>query len=145
VDGRLIEGLLEHEPALDLVRVQDVGLQSADDRVVLARAADEGRIVITDDRSTLSGFAYERVAAGQSMPGVIVLNKTMSPGDTIEQLLMIAVRSSAEELEGKARFTIRARRQIVCHRPVRTDRSARLAKGVNYRTVPPDVRTSRAG
>lgn len=69
VDGRLIEGLLEHEPALDLVRVQDVGLQSADDRVVLARAADEGRIVITDDRSTLSGFAYERVAAGQSMPG----------------------------------------------------------------------------
>ena len=104
VDGRLIDALLDHEPALDVVRVQDAGLRSADDPAVLARAADEGRLVITNDRSTLIGFAYERVAAGRPMPGVVVLNKAMSPGDTIEQLLLIAVCSSAEEHEGTVNY-----------------------------------------
>ena len=68
VHGGLFEALSEQEPKLDVVRVQDVGLKSTDDRRILARAADEGRLVVTNDRSTLIGFAYDRVIAGRPMP-----------------------------------------------------------------------------
>jgi predicted nuclease of predicted toxin-antitoxin system len=104
VHGGLVEALLEHEPRLDVVRVQDVGLGSADDRLILARAAAERRIVVTNDRSTLIGFAYDRVRAGQAMPGVVVLNQNMSLGDTVEQLLLIAICSTAEEREGTVNY-----------------------------------------
>jgi predicted nuclease of predicted toxin-antitoxin system len=104
VHGGLLDGLLERQPDLDIVRVQDVGLASTHDRSILAWAADEGRIVITNDRSTLIGFAYERVAAGEPMPGVVVLNRDLSPGDTIEQLLMIAICSTKDELEGTVSY-----------------------------------------
>ena len=104
VHGSLIVGLLEQQPDLDVVRVQDVGLGSTHDRLILARAADEGRVVITNDRSTLIGFAYERVAAGEPMPGVVVLTRDMSPGDTIEQLLLIAICSTKNELEGTVSY-----------------------------------------
>lgn len=104
VHGGLLEALLQLQPRLDVVRVQDVGLGSTDDRVILARAADEGRLVITNDRSTLIGFAYERVLAGERMPGVVVLNQAMSLGDTVEQLAIISVCSTAEELEGTVNY-----------------------------------------
>jgi hypothetical protein len=38
------------------------------------------------------------------MPGVVGLNKAMSLGDTIEHLLMIAICSSPEELEGTVSY-----------------------------------------
>ena len=37
---------------------------------ILARAAAEGRIVLTHDRNTMTGFAATRVNAGQPMPGL---------------------------------------------------------------------------
>jgi hypothetical protein len=52
----------------------------------------------------LIGFAYERVSAGETMPGVVVLNRDLSPGDTIEQLLMIAICSTKDELEGTVSY-----------------------------------------
>ena len=104
VHGGLSGALLQQEPSLDVIRVQEVGLSSTDDRLILARAADEGRIVVTNDRSTLIGFAYERVIAGQPMPGVVVLNQDMSLGDTVEQLVLIAACSPAAELEGTVNY-----------------------------------------
>jgi predicted nuclease of predicted toxin-antitoxin system len=62
-------------PDLDLVRVLDVGLGGADDPTVLAWAATEGRLVLTHDAATLIGYAYERVAAGLPMPGIIEARK----------------------------------------------------------------------
>lgn len=68
-NGDIVRGLLRRNPKLDIVRVQDVGLSGADDPSVLEWAADQGRIVITHDISTLAKHALDRVAAGQPMPG----------------------------------------------------------------------------
>ena len=43
-NNRIVRGLLRRQPALDIVRIQDVGLAGADDPTVLAWAADEGLI-----------------------------------------------------------------------------------------------------
>jgi predicted nuclease of predicted toxin-antitoxin system len=67
----IIRGLLRRRPSLDVVRVQDVGLSGADDASVLRWAASEGRIVVTHDVATMTGFVYERLARGEAMPGVV--------------------------------------------------------------------------
>ena len=69
-NGRILRGLLRRVPELDIVRAQDVEvLYGEEDPVVLAWAADEGRVVLTQDVATMAGFAYERVVAGEPMPG----------------------------------------------------------------------------
>jgi predicted nuclease of predicted toxin-antitoxin system len=76
-------------PDLDLVRVQDVGLEGKDDPAVLAWAAENGRILLTHDRATMPDFAYARVAAGLPMPGVFVLNDRLAVSTAIDELLLV--------------------------------------------------------
>jgi predicted nuclease of predicted toxin-antitoxin system len=73
--GAIVRGLLRRRPELDLVRVPDVGLGAADDPTILAWSATEDRLVLTHDAATLIGYAYERVAAGQAMPGIIAVRQ----------------------------------------------------------------------
>ena len=53
-NGDIVRGLLRRNPKLDIVRVQDVGLSGADDPSVLQWAADQGRVIVTHDISTLA-------------------------------------------------------------------------------------------
>lgn len=57
--------------------MQDVGPSGADDRAVLAWAAQERRIRVTHDVSTVTKYAYERIRAGQSMPGVFEVSRAV--------------------------------------------------------------------
>ena len=51
--------------------------------------ATEGRVVLTHDVSTLIARAYDRVRAGQSMPGVIAVPQSLAVGQVIEDLLLV--------------------------------------------------------
>ena len=81
----IVRGLLLREPDLYIVRVHDVGLAGADDPDILAWAAENNRIVLTHDRATMSDFAYERVAAGEEMAGVFILNDRLPVGRALER------------------------------------------------------------
>ena len=100
----IVRGLLRRKPTVEIVRVQDVGLSGADDATVLAWAADQGRIVLTQDVSTLTKYAYQRVQAGQSMPGVFEVGRTAPIGRAIEDLLLLVECSLAGEWEGQVRY-----------------------------------------
>lgn len=73
--GAIIRGLRRREPTIDLLRVVDVHPPGTPDPVVLEWAATSGRIVITQDESTMVGYAWDRVRAGLPMPGVIVRSR----------------------------------------------------------------------
>jgi hypothetical protein len=89
-NGRIVRGVLRLRPDFDLIRVQDVGLaQNPPDPDILEWAAQNDRIVLTHDRNTMVGFAFDRVAAGQPMPGVFVADNTASIGQIISDLLLI--------------------------------------------------------
>ena len=66
----IVRGLLRRKPNLDIVRIQDVGLSGADDPTVLEWSAEEGRVLLTHDVSTITHYAYERVRAGRC-PGFL--------------------------------------------------------------------------
>lgn len=85
-----------------MIRVQDVGLSGVDDPVVLAWAAGEGRVLLTHDVATITGYAYERLSKGETMPGVIeVLEHTATTGSVIEDLLLLLECVTAEEIDGQ--------------------------------------------
>ena len=103
-NGDIVRGLLRRNPKLDIVRVQDVGLSGANDPSVLAWAADQGRIVVTHDLSTLAKHAFQRVAAGQPMPGIFEVKSVAPIGQTIDDLILLAECSFEGEWEGQVRF-----------------------------------------
>lgn len=103
-NGDVIRGLLQRQPDLDLVRVQDAGLRTADDPTILAWAGAEGRILLTHDRSTMPHFAYERVRSGQSMAGIFVIRNEPQFGNIIEEILLVALCSWPEEWKDRVEF-----------------------------------------
>jgi predicted nuclease of predicted toxin-antitoxin system len=108
-DNAVLRGLRLRQPAVDIVRAQDVGgLSGADDPSLLAWAAVEERILLTHDASTMPDFAYARVAAGQAMSGIFVVSAGAATGPIIEELLLILECSEQDEW-----------RDHVCYLPLR--------------------------
>lgn len=96
-DGRLTSALRAHLPGLDLVRAQDVGLMHTPDPDILRWAAAEGRIVLTHDRNTMTGYASTRVHAGEPMPGLFVVDRLASFGQVFSDLEALAGASEMDE------------------------------------------------
>lgn len=97
----IVRGLLRRQPDLDLVRLHDVGLSSADDRAVLDWCARERRCLLTHDAATITSHAYDRIRAGLAMPGVFEVRPDLPVGPVIEDVLLIALYSRESEWEGQ--------------------------------------------
>ncbi|MBN1609119.1 MAG: DUF5615 family PIN-like protein [Polyangiaceae bacterium] len=97
----ILRGVVRRVSGLDIVRVQDIGLRGADDDTVLAAAAEDERVLLTHDVSTLVARAYERVARRQPMPGVIAVPQALSVGMA---LLGIVDYSTPEEWRDQVRY-----------------------------------------
>jgi hypothetical protein len=93
---------LLREPALDLVRAQDVGLSQTPDPLVLEWAARESRVLISEDRRTMIGFAWARVSAGQAMPGLFAIRPQTTIGKAIDDILIAATCYSEEDMRNLA-------------------------------------------
>ena len=68
-NNNIVRGLIRRKLDVDIVRAQDVGLSGATDPALLEWAAQQGRVVVSHDVSTLTKHAYDRIAAGLGMPG----------------------------------------------------------------------------
>src|SRR5437667_3611087 len=98
VHGHIIRGLRRRLPDIDLVRAQDALPEGTPDAEILAWAAAESRILITNDRNTMVGLAYQRAAAGARVPGLIVTTSEQSIGEAINDILLIAEYMPEEEI-----------------------------------------------
>jgi predicted nuclease of predicted toxin-antitoxin system len=97
VDGRIIAGLLLQRADLDLVRMQDVGLRTKEDPILLEWADAAGRILITNDKRTMPGHVEQRINAGKTVPGVFILRRGFSIGKLIEEILIRVECSEQDE------------------------------------------------
>ena len=104
ISYHIVRALQIREPAIDIVRVQDVGLAGTDDPVILEWAAQQARVLVTHDASTMTRYAYDRVAAQQPMPGVIEVNSRAPLGEVIDDLLLTALCSFDGEWQGRVIF-----------------------------------------
>lgn len=101
-DNNILRGLLRRQPELDIIRVQDVGLSEAEDPTVLEWAAQESRVLLTHDVKTMPDYAYQRLAEGLPMAGVVLVNLKTSTGQLIEEILILA--EFEEEYVGQIQY-----------------------------------------
>ena len=98
VHGAIIRGLRRRLPTIDLVRVQDALPAGTPDHEVLTWATVANRALITNDRNTMLGLAYQRAAEGASVPGLIATTNEQSIGSAIDDILVVADCMSEQEL-----------------------------------------------
>ena len=95
VNGDVLSGLRRLLPELDLKRVQDELEEGTPDPLVLEWAAREGRVLISGDRATMIGYAWDRVKQGLPMPGLFALK--IEGGPTLFDHLHLAVECCTPE------------------------------------------------
>ena len=100
----IVRGVRRRLPHLDVVSARQVGLNRLPDPAVLAWAAAEGRVLLTHDRESMIGFAYERLAAGLAMPGVVYVPWTLPIGRAVEDLLLLLLGSRDDEWASQVRY-----------------------------------------
>ena len=65
----IVRGVLRRKPDLDIIHIQDVGLSGTDDPAVLEWAAQENRVLLTHDVTTITRYARERfISVSQALP-----------------------------------------------------------------------------
>ncbi len=100
----IIEGLLRRDPDIDLIRAQDVNLAQTPDPIVLERAAEMGRVLLTHDYDDMPFYIDERLRAGLPMPGVAQVPWNMPLGPAIDDLLLLIGCSLEYEWENQVRY-----------------------------------------
>lgn len=103
-DNRIVRGLWRRYPDLDIIRVQSTMLSSAQDPIVLEWAANENRVLLTHDVSTMTFHAYERVRQNKTMPGVVEVPQLMPIGQAIDEIILLAFCVSQAEMQGRVIF-----------------------------------------
>jgi len=96
LDGRILRGLRRVAPEVDVRTAAEAGLAALEDPEVLRLAAEAGRILISQDRSTMPAHFQRFVSRSQS-PGVILLRARVPIAVAIEELLLICAANETEE------------------------------------------------
>ena len=88
----IVRGVKRRDRSVDFVRVQDIGLAGNSDPEILEWAADDGRVVVSRDKATMSDFAGERIVAGHPMPGLLLVPENYLPllRELIDDLLLVS-------------------------------------------------------
>lgn len=97
LDAHITEGLRSREPAVDILDAKNAGLRGAKDPILLELAEQQGRIVVSHDRRTMTRYFRERAAAGKPNPGLFIVPQRCAIGEIIESLLLVWAASEASE------------------------------------------------
>ena len=92
------------ERGVDVITSQEAGLVRTPDPDILKWAAEQDRIVITNDVSTMPDHAYARMQAALPMPGVFVAQQSTGIGVIVEELHTIAACSLNREWDSQVRY-----------------------------------------
>jgi hypothetical protein len=105
LNGGIVLGLRAREPAIDIFDVKSSALRGMKDPDLLELAAQQDRILITNDRHTMTRHFRDRIVAGKSAPGVFIVPQQPSAiGDIIEWLLLVWTASHPNEWRDRIVF-----------------------------------------
>ena len=79
-------------------------MQGLQDPPLLQEAAVLHRVLVTHDLKTIPRYAYERVAAGAPMPGIIAIPEDLPIGQAIEELHIVVACLEEHELENQVLY-----------------------------------------
>jgi len=104
LDHDILRGLIRRVPLLDVVTAFEIGMSKATDSQLLARAAQENRIIVTHDRKTMPTHAAHLMSAGENIAGLFVVPRSIPLRLAIEDLELIITCSANDEWVNVIRY-----------------------------------------
>ena len=104
VDHRILRGLRRTKPTLHVRTVLEAGLAGRSDAEILAWAAAEGRLLVTQDVSTMTAEHREFIRSGKTSAGIVFIPREVSIGQAIADLVLICEASTAEDWVNRTEF-----------------------------------------
>lgn len=92
----ILLAVIRRESAIDFRTAADAGLCGIDDLEVLARAAAEGRVLVSHDRKTMPRH-FSEFTARQTSPGLIIVPQSLSVTAVVNDLILIWSATEAAE------------------------------------------------
>ena len=92
----IVRAVCRREPSIDFQTAQVAGLSGIADPEVLARAAEEGRVLVTHDFQTMPEHFAEFIMTQQST-GVLLIPQHLPIASAVEDLLLIWATMEANE------------------------------------------------
>lgn len=99
----IVTGLKRREPGIDLRTAEEARLVGLDDLAVLKIAADDRRLLLTHDVSTMPE-TFARFIETQLSPGVILVSQSLSYRDAIDRLPRVWTTTESEDWENVLSF-----------------------------------------
>lgn len=99
----IVSAVLRRVPAIDFKTATASGLGGLADQDVLARAARDGRILVTHDVATMPQHFGEFVQAHRS-PGLIVVPQHLPVGQAADDLILAWTATKADEWVDRIAF-----------------------------------------
>ncbi len=96
LNEEIVLGLIRQEPGVDFQTATEADLRGLPDTEVLARAAQENRILVMHDRRTMP-TQFADFIRNHTSPGVFIISQNLSLRHAIDELLLIWVCSESEE------------------------------------------------
>jgi hypothetical protein len=94
----IVDATLRREPSIDFQTAQTAGLDNLDDELVLRRASEQGRILVTHDKRTMPPSLAEFIRHGGRSPGVLLVIPQHAPVRSVaETLILIWADNRPEE------------------------------------------------
>lgn len=97
LNEHIVSGVLRQEPAIEFFRVREIGMCESSDEEILAYAESEPARVVSHDVNTMPAAAYGRLAAGESFPGLFMVQQSLPIRPVIESIVLIWSASDMEE------------------------------------------------
>lgn len=96
-NNAILKALRRRLPTIDVVRTQDVMPAGLSDQLLLDRAAVMSRLLLTHDVTTMTRWAYERIAAGLPTSGIFEVSNRAAIRDVLDDLVLVNESSVMEE------------------------------------------------
>lgn len=79
-------------------------MYQAPDPKLLEWLANENRVLLTHDVRTMPRHVYERVKAGQAVPGVVEIHNKTAIGVAIDELEVVVGAGEPEDFKDQVRY-----------------------------------------
>jgi hypothetical protein len=96
----IVAGVVRRNPEIDFKRAEEVPLEGLKDLAVLTVSAQEGRVLVSHDVSTMPAHLRAFIRECPS-PGVILIPQELGVAKAIENVLLISEACDAPDLENR--------------------------------------------
>ncbi len=104
LDHDILRGLIRRIPQLDAVTAFDIGMSEATDPELLTWAAQNGRVMITHDRTTMPTHAADLMGGGENIAGLFIVLRRLPLQQVIEDLELMITCSENEDWVNVIRY-----------------------------------------